>query len=87
MQILLLLIHYLRLLKFPQLLGEVSRPIHTLNFGIQYLPAKINLVKIKQKIILSRIVYTSHFYQIDKIVHAFANLVRKTSRLIVNISL
>lgn len=60
--------------KISQLLGEVSRPIHTLNFGIQHLPAKIDLVKNKQKIILSNRLHKP-LYQINKIVHAFANLV------------
>ena len=60
--------------KISQLLGAVSCPIHTLNFGIQHLPAKIDLVKNKQKIILSNRLHKP-LYQINKIISAFAYLV------------
>lgn len=56
-----------------QLLRAVSRPIHVINFGIQQLPAKQNLV-IKQKLILSNRLHKP-LYRIALIIHAFSQLV------------
>lgn len=60
--------------KISHLLDVVSRPIYTLNFGIQHLPAKVDLVQNKQKIILSNRLHKP-LYQINKIISAFAYLV------------
>lgn len=56
------------------LLGKVSRPIHTINFGIQNLPELANITT-KHKLILSSRLHKK-LYQIDKIIQAFATLVR-----------
>lgn len=61
--------------KIGELLESTSRPIHTFNFGIQHLPEKMNLQQAKQKIILSNRLHKP-LYRIDKIIQAFANLVK-----------
>jgi len=55
------------------LLGKVSKPIHTINFGIQDLPGKQNLTTKKDIILSSRL--HKPLYRIDKIITAFANLI------------
>lgn len=56
------------------LLGKVSRPIHTLNFGMQNLPRLVD-IKSKHKIILSNRLHKP-LYRVDKIIQAFAALVK-----------
>ncbi|MDQ5948076.1 MAG: hypothetical protein QG651_570 [Pseudomonadota bacterium] len=56
------------------LLGKVSRPIHTLNFGMQNLPALIDVTS-KHKIILSNRLHKP-LYRVDKIIQAFATLIK-----------
>lgn len=57
-----------------KLMGRISRPIRTINFGIQELPPKANLYH-KKKLILSNRLHKS-LYRIDKIILAFAELVK-----------
>ena len=59
--------------RIAELLEGESKPIHTINFGIQYLPEMQQLAK-KEKIILSNRLHRS-LYRVDKIIKAFANLV------------
>ena len=56
------------------LLGKVSRPIYTLNFGMQNLPRLVD-IKSKHKIILSNRLHKP-LYRVDKIIQAFAALVK-----------
>ncbi len=55
-----------------QLLNGVTKPIHTINFGIQDLPLKQD-VSNKKKVILSNRLHKP-LYRIDKIISAFAVL-------------
>lgn len=57
-----------------ELLGKVSRPIHTINFGIQNVPQLASQMS-KQQIILSNRLHKP-LYRIDKIIQAFAVLVK-----------
>ncbi len=56
-----------------QLLNGVTKPIHTINFGIQDLPLKQD-VSNKKKVILSNRLHKP-LYRIDKIISAFAVLI------------
>lgn len=58
-----------------KLLGKISKPIYTINFGIQYLP-QMQDINHKEKLILSNRLHRS-LYQIDKIIKAFANLIQQ----------
>ena len=55
-----------------QLLNGVTKPIHTINFGIQELPLKQDISN-KKKLILSNRLHKP-LYRIDKIISAFAVL-------------
>lgn len=57
-----------------ELLGKVSRPIHTINFGIQNVP-QLAIQTTKQQTILSNRLHKP-FYRIDKIIQAFAVLIK-----------
>lgn len=56
-----------------QLLNGVTKPIHTINFGIQELPLKQE-IRNKKKLILSNRLHKP-LYRIDKIISAFAGLI------------
>lgn len=57
-----------------ELLGKVSRPIHTINFGIQNVPP-VPILASKQQVILSNRLHKG-LYRIDKIIQAFATLIK-----------
>lgn len=60
--------------KISELLKQNSRPIYTINFGMQQLPEIQNLEH-KQKVILSNRLHKA-LYQVDKIILAFAYLLK-----------
>jgi glycosyltransferase involved in cell wall biosynthesis len=60
--------------RIRQLLAKVQRPIHCINFGVQNLPQLATNLANKQKFILSNRLHKP-LYQIDKIIHAFAQLI------------
>lgn len=57
-----------------ELLGKIVCPIHILNFGIENLPQKQDLL-LKEKIILSNRLHKK-LYRIDTIIQAFAQLIQ-----------